>query len=345
MLGLNLENTTSSDFRITATARYLAYDVLTAGSELRFDGTLGSDPGVGFEFYQPIGPSPLFIAPYARRSHHGLQCHQGRRRHGAVRREPDQAGTQPRGEFRRAQRPSRRSLHGAHRHRRQGRRGRPADDVRHREGRRGQLAVRRAGQSRHPHARHVFGRATLLPVRSSGRRHRRHAHCREPASDAVVWPCQPVLEPRRAQSHFHHRRDGHVLRHRSPSDQQVLHRTPMRLGAYRSGELAGNHFYVATGGYLRRIGRLPDFLGGAVFARRLAGERRRVRQVGRREVAYQYRLRRDRRHHRRAGDALRIVRVRWPVADATSAWVASSAEALTAPGSRASHPASIRGTR
>ena len=41
--------------------------------------------------------------------------------------------------------------------------------------------------------------------------------------------------------------------------------TPMRLGAYRSGELVGNHFYVATGGYLRRIGRLPDFLGGSVF--------------------------------------------------------------------------------
>ena len=31
MLGLNLENTTSSDFRITATARYLAFGVLTLG--------------------------------------------------------------------------------------------------------------------------------------------------------------------------------------------------------------------------------------------------------------------------------------------------------------------------
>ena len=47
MLGLNLENTTSEDFRVTFTGRYLAFDVLGSGSELRIDGTLGSDPGLG----------------------------------------------------------------------------------------------------------------------------------------------------------------------------------------------------------------------------------------------------------------------------------------------------------
>ena len=46
MLGLNLENTTSEDFRVTFTGRYLAFDVLGSGSELRIDGTLGSDPGL-----------------------------------------------------------------------------------------------------------------------------------------------------------------------------------------------------------------------------------------------------------------------------------------------------------
>ena len=35
MLGVNLENTTSSDFRITATARYLAFDIVGSGSELQ----------------------------------------------------------------------------------------------------------------------------------------------------------------------------------------------------------------------------------------------------------------------------------------------------------------------
>ena len=42
--------------------------------------------------------------------------------------------------------------------------------------------------------------------------------------------------------------------------------TPFRLGAYGAGELRGPHFYVVTGGYLRRVGRLPDFMGGPVFA-------------------------------------------------------------------------------
>ena len=65
MLGLNAENTRSADFRITATARYLAYGVLGSGSELRVDGTLGSDPAVGAELYEPIGTSPVFVAPSA----------------------------------------------------------------------------------------------------------------------------------------------------------------------------------------------------------------------------------------------------------------------------------------
>ena len=65
MLGVNLENTTSSDFRITATARYLAFDVVGSGSELRLDGTIGSNPSVALELYRPVAHTPLFVAPYA----------------------------------------------------------------------------------------------------------------------------------------------------------------------------------------------------------------------------------------------------------------------------------------
>ena len=75
MLGVNLENTTSSDFRITATARYLAFDVVGSGSELRLDGTIGSDPSVGAELYRPIGPTPLFVAPYAGAGNADVQPH------------------------------------------------------------------------------------------------------------------------------------------------------------------------------------------------------------------------------------------------------------------------------
>ena len=50
-----------------------------------------------------------------------------------------------------------------------------------------------------------------------------------------------------------------------PTNQFALG-APFRLGAYDAGELRGRHYYVATGGYLRRVGRLPDFMGGPVFA-------------------------------------------------------------------------------
>jgi hypothetical protein len=42
--------------------------------------------------------------------------------------------------------------------------------------------------------------------------------------------------------------------------------SPFRLGAYDFGELRGAHYYAASGGYLRRVTRLPDFVGGPVFA-------------------------------------------------------------------------------
>jgi NTE family protein len=41
---------------------------------------------------------------------------------------------------------------------------------------------------------------------------------------------------------------------------------PFRLGAYHVGELNGDHYYVATGGYLHALGRLPDFIGGSIYA-------------------------------------------------------------------------------
>ena len=33
-----------------------------------------------------------------------------------------------------------------------------------------------------------------------------------------------------------------------------------------AGEIRGSHYYAATGGYLRQVGRLPDFMGGSIFA-------------------------------------------------------------------------------
>ena len=59
MLGVNLENTTSDDFRVQIAGRYLAFDVGGSGAELRIDGVLGSDPSAGFSD-RPIAGSRVF---------------------------------------------------------------------------------------------------------------------------------------------------------------------------------------------------------------------------------------------------------------------------------------------
>lgn len=54
---------------------------------------------------------------------------------------------------------------------------------------------------------------------------------------------------------------GHPL----ATDQFALG-MPLRLGAFDIGEVRGDHYMALTGGYLRGIGRLPNFLGGPVWA-------------------------------------------------------------------------------
>jgi hypothetical protein len=50
-----------------------------------------------------------------------------------------------------------------------------------------------------------------------------------------------------------------------PTDEFSLG-APFNLGAYDSGEIRGAEYYIATAGFVRQIGRLPDFMGGSIFA-------------------------------------------------------------------------------
>jgi NTE family protein len=62
-LGVSLDNTTSNEFRFGVAARYLAFDVLGSGAELRVDGALGSEPAIGARWYRPIASTPFFVEP------------------------------------------------------------------------------------------------------------------------------------------------------------------------------------------------------------------------------------------------------------------------------------------
>ncbi len=41
---------------------------------------------------------------------------------------------------------------------------------------------------------------------------------------------------------------------------------PLRMGAFHQGELVGRHYFYLSPGFMRRIGRLPDFVGGKIYA-------------------------------------------------------------------------------
>ena len=63
--GVSLENTTSNTFRFGLSGRYLAFDVVGSGSELRVDAAIGSDPSAGVSLYRPLWSSSLFVEPLA----------------------------------------------------------------------------------------------------------------------------------------------------------------------------------------------------------------------------------------------------------------------------------------
>lgn len=67
---LDLRNTDSTNFEATLRARLAVYDTFVAGSEVRFDVGLGTQPNVALELYRKLGPSPIFVAArvYSRRS-------------------------------------------------------------------------------------------------------------------------------------------------------------------------------------------------------------------------------------------------------------------------------------
>ena len=266
MLGLNLENTTSSDFSISATARYLAFDTVGSGSEWRVDGTLGSDPMLATELYRPIGRTALFVAPYA-----GV----GRRTFNVI--SDDSVIARYR------QTVSRVGLNvgvnlGAQ------------SDVRVGAYVGRTTATIKIGNPGFPE---LEGKETAAEV-----------VWRLDTQDSPVVPSRGVRSNVRLSRIFNGpdvevngetfdfassltQLEGTANRFWSvgprnrvflygglgtsfgdvplPTDQFALG-MPFRLGAYDAGEIIGPNYYIATGGYLRQVGRLPDFMGGPIFA-------------------------------------------------------------------------------
>ena len=267
-LGMSLENTTTNDVKFSLSGRYLAFDVLGSGSELRLDGTAGTDPELGFALYRPLGSTPLFVALFAGARNQMLSLIKD-----------DQIV---------ATYNQRRNTAGADFGFNVGR----LDDVRLRF-RTGHLSAsvgvgdpglpdlsgaESIGELRW---RHDGQDSPVVPsggVHSTAYVHHYFDAPAPPEGYATTRSSNGVTQAELRMSSFwsigHVRRrnrvfvsgglgtsfDGEPL----PTEQFAVG-GPFRLGALDIGEQRGDHYIVVTGGYLRQVMRLPDFLGGPVF--------------------------------------------------------------------------------
>jgi NTE family protein len=64
-IGPELSNVDSSSFAVSLGGRVTAYDWVGVGSEVRIDGVVGTRQVLGFEVWRPLGKSRIFVAPRA----------------------------------------------------------------------------------------------------------------------------------------------------------------------------------------------------------------------------------------------------------------------------------------
>jgi len=261
MLGLNLENRTSSDFRVQLAARYLRFDVLGSGSELRVDGTIGSDPYAAFSLYRPIFGRRVFVRPYAAAIVTTIDFVEDDRIVAQYRLQQQYIGGDVGVSVSRES-----EVAGGWRF------GHVGASVRT-----GEPDLPEAGGAQDEfllHFVHDGQDSPVVPSRGTHAAVNLTHYMKSPAVPGVERTNDDVTQLEGGISRFWSsgRRnrlfavasggtsfDGHPI-----SQFQLGY--PFRLDAFRIGERRGDHYAVVTVGAARQIGRLPDFIGGPVFA-------------------------------------------------------------------------------
>ena len=267
MLGLNAQNQTSEEFALQLAARFLAFDVLMSGSELRVDGALGTNPRLGAELREPLGGSMFFgaatVGAFAERlnftnnsdaiiAQYAQSLAFGRLDFGITPGQHTELWAGIEGGYYSAQvkigNPGLPSLSGPE----------------------SQLV-----------ARGIYDNQDSPVVPSSGLRIVADAHHvmsapSLPASFVTPRSNLGLTQAELRSSYFWSWSEktnrlfavGGVGSSFGelplPTDQFVLG-LPFRLDAFSIGERRGDYYASLTGGYLRSIGRLPDFLGGPII--------------------------------------------------------------------------------
>ena len=266
MLGFFLENTTSDSFGVSLSARYLNFDLPFSGAELRVDGTVGSDPFLGMEWYQPLGKTPLFFAPYggvARQTYNLVDEESVVARYDQTYLKAGVNVGVNLGAF------SDIRL-GAYI-------GRLDADVK--VGDPGLPSVTGKETAADLTWRYNGQDSPTIPSRGVAAAARMLYVFDGPVIDPPLPTTRSSVNLAQLQttgSSFHTvGSDNRVFAlwgfgtsfDKSPLVLNQFHLgEPFRLGAYDLGELKGDHYYLGTFGYLHQLGRLPDFLGGSIYA-------------------------------------------------------------------------------
>ena len=260
MLGVSLENLTSNDFRAQLAGRYLAFDVLGSGSELRIEGAIGSDPSFQVSLYRPLFRTRLFTRPYAASEKNTIDIIQD--------------------DFVVAEYSMRRLSAGADLGVNLSRLSELTGGLRL-----GRLDANvRAGDPGLPELggletellivlRHDGHDNPVVPSRGTRATLSLTHYLASPDAEEILRTNEDVTQLEGGAATFWRWRtrnrlfvvaSGGTSFTGKPISQFQLG-YPFRLDAFNVGERRGDHYGVLTVGYLRQMGRLPDFLGGPIF--------------------------------------------------------------------------------
>ncbi len=266
MLGFTLENTTSDSFGVALSARYLNFDLPFPGAELRMDGTVGSDPSLGMEWYQPLGRTPLFFAPYggvAKRTYNFVEDESVVARYDQIFLKAGVNVGVNLGAFSDIRLgvyigrldanvevgdPGLPSLTGKE----------TAADLTWRYNGQDSPAIPSRGVATSARVLYIFDGPVIDPPLPTAR-----SSVNLSQFDTIGTSFHTVGSDNRV---FVGWGLGTSFDNEPLSVNQFHLGQPFRLGAYDLGELRGDHYYLGTIGYLHQLGRLPDFLGGSIFA-------------------------------------------------------------------------------
>ena len=259
-----LSNVDSSSFAVNLGGRITAYDWVGIGSEVRLDGVLGTRQGIAAEIWRPLGDSRLFVAPRAsfvrsgrngyadeafvaeyrfKRAGAGLDLGVNAGRHAEVRVGIDTA------------------------------------DVRGRVRIGSPLLPEIAGNESFVTFQGIVDTQTspVVPTRGHFMRGRLRYFFNAPEVEfeaAAIPSVQKFWQGEVSGSWFRrvHREDRLFVQYgigssfgEEPLVNDFSLGGPLRLGAYNNDELRSSNYLLMTAGYLRKVGRLSDVLGGNIY--------------------------------------------------------------------------------